>query len=63
MKFFIQRVVRHWHCCPELWVPHPWRHTGPGWMGPGQLSWWGAALPMAQVGAGWALRFLRPKPF
>ena len=22
-KFFIQRVVRPWHCCPELGVPHP----------------------------------------
>jgi len=18
----------------ELWVPHPWRHSGPGWMRP-----------------------------
>jgi len=24
-RFFTQRAVRHWHCCPELWVPHPWR--------------------------------------
>ena len=24
-KFFTQRAVRPWHCCPELWVPHPWR--------------------------------------
>ena len=24
----------------------------------GSLSWWGAALPMAGVGAGWALRSL-----
>ena len=24
----------------------------------GSLSWWGAALPMAAVGAGWALRSL-----
>ena len=22
----------------ELWVPHPWRCSGPGWVGPGQLS-------------------------
>ena len=21
--------------CPEkLWMPHPWRHSGPGWIGP-----------------------------
>ena len=37
-------------------VSHPWRCSRPGWMGPGQLSCWGAALPMAQGGAGWALR-------
>jgi len=24
-KFFTQRAVRPRHCCPELWVPHPWR--------------------------------------
>lgn len=24
-KFFIQRAVRRWHCCPELRVPHCWR--------------------------------------
>jgi len=35
-KFFTQRAVRPWHCCPELWVPHPWRHSRPGWVGPGQ---------------------------
>jgi len=41
-KFFTQRAVRQWHSCPEkLWVPHPWRHSRPGWMGPG------AALPRA----------------
>ena len=34
-KFFTQRAVRPWHCCPEkLWVPHPWRHIRPGCMGP-----------------------------
>lgn len=30
-----QRVVRHWHWCPEkLWVSHPWRWPRPGWVGP-----------------------------
>ena len=34
-KFFAQRVVRPWHSCPEkLWMPHSWRHSRPGWMGP-----------------------------
>jgi len=34
-KFYTMRVVRPWHSCPEkLWVPHPWRHSRPGWMGP-----------------------------
>jgi len=38
--FFPQTVVRHWHSCPEkLWVPHPWRHSRPGWMRP-----WAAEL-------------------
>lgn len=28
-------VVRSWHSCPErLWVPQPWRHSRPCWMGP-----------------------------
>ena len=30
----------------ELWVPHCGRCSRAGWMGPGQLSWWGAALPV-----------------
>ena len=34
-KFFTQRAVRPWHCCPELYVPHPWRYPRP-WMGPVQ---------------------------
>jgi len=34
-KFFTQRAVRPWPSCPEkLCVPHPWRHSGPGCMGP-----------------------------
>ena len=28
-KFFTQRVVMHWN---RLWMPHPWRHSRPGWM-------------------------------
>ena len=36
-KFFTQR---RWHSCPEkLWVPHSWRLSRPGWMGP-----WAAEL-------------------
>ena len=39
-KFFTQRAVRPWHSCLEkLWVPHPWSHSRPGWMGP-----WAAEL-------------------
>jgi len=34
----------------ELWVPHPWRHSRPGWVGCGQPELVGAALPMAE---GW----------
>ena len=31
MKFFTQRLVRHWYSCLEkLWVPHPWRRSEPG---------------------------------
>ena len=34
--FFTQRAVKPWHRLPsvKLWGPHPWRHSGPGWMGP-----------------------------
>ena len=35
-KFFTEKVMRPWHSCPEkLWMPHPWRCSGPGW-GPEQ---------------------------
>ena len=58
-KFFTQRVVRHWHSCPEkLWVPHPWQCLRPGWMGPGQPELVGGNEPMAKVAAEWALRSL-----
>ena len=34
-KIFTERVERHWHSCPEkLWMPHLWRCSRPGWMGP-----------------------------
>jgi len=45
---FIQRAVRPWHSCPEkLWCTHPGGAQGQVEWGPGQLSWWGAAQPMA----------------
>ena len=45
-KFFTQRAVRPWHSCPEkLWVPHPWRCSGPGGMGP-WAAWFRVLLPM-----------------
>jgi len=56
-KFLPQRSERRWHRCPE-WVPHSWRCSRLGWMGPGQLNWWGAALPTAWGGTDWALRSL-----
>lgn len=31
-KCFTLRVLRHWNSYPErLWVPHPWKPSGPGW--------------------------------
>jgi len=33
-KFLTLRVVRHRTDCPErLWMPPPWKHSKPGWMG------------------------------
>ena len=58
-KFFTERAVRCWHSCPEkLWCSIPGGAQGQVGWGPGQLSCWGAALPMARGGAGWALRSL-----
>jgi len=35
-KLSIQRAVSVRVGCPErLWMPNPWRHSGPGWMGSG----------------------------
>ena len=42
----------------EAVVPHPWRRSRSGWMGPWAPELMGAALPTAQGGAGWALRSL-----
>lgn len=30
----VLRVVRLQRCCPELWLPHPWRCLRPGWIEP-----------------------------
>jgi len=51
-KFFIQRVLRPWHCCPELWVLIPGGAQGlVGWA-LGSLSWGVAASPWQGVGTG-----------
>jgi len=39
-----------WHCCPELWVPHPCRCLRP-WVGPGQPEL-GGSQPVAGMGLG-----------
>ena len=43
-KFFMQRVVTHWTGCPSrLWMPHPCRHSRPGWMwlwAAWSAGWW-----------------------
>jgi len=49
--FFTQRVGMPWHCCPELWVPYPWRCPRP-WIGPGQPELVGAPSPWQEVGLG-----------
>ena len=49
-KLFMQRAVAQ--LPRELWVPHPWRCSGPGWVGPGQLSWWGLPCPQQGVALG-----------
>jgi len=47
-KFSTQRAVRRGHSCPEkLWCPIPGGAQGQVGWGPGQLSCWVAALPMA----------------
>jgi len=45
MKFFNQRAVRHWNGYLEkLWMPHPWRFSSSGWMGP-WAAWSGGWQP------------------
>ena len=51
-----QRAVRRWHCCPESCGAPSLQALEARWDGAlGSLSWWGAALPMAGGGTGWAL--------
>lgn len=53
--------------CPEKpWMPHPWRCSGPGWMGP-WAAWFRGRCPWPwweKVGTRWLLRSLpaQPKP-
>ena len=57
-NFFTQRVVRHWNTFPKkLWVPHPWRHSKPAWMG--HWAAWSSGqqhCPQQKLGNGWSLR-------
>ena len=59
-KFSMQKVVRPWHCCPEkLCVPHPWRCSRPGWMGP--WATWANGWQSYQwqgIGSRWSVRSL-----
>lgn len=49
-KLSTQKAVRRWYRLPrDLWVPHPYRSSRPGWMD-GQ--------PDEVVGTGWVLRSL-----
>jgi len=53
-------VYYSWHSCPEkLWMPHSWRHSRPGWMGP-WAAWAGRwqPCPWQGVGTEWSLRSL-----
>ena len=59
-KLFTRRVVRHWHRLPRKAVDAPSLEALKARLDGalGSLSWWGAALPMAGVGAAWAVRSL-----
>jgi len=41
-----------------LWVPHPWRSSRPGWMGPGQPDLVAGNQHTAGVGIGWPSKSL-----
>jgi len=43
----------------EAVVPHPWRRSRSGWMGPWAAELVVAALPTARVVTGWDLRSLQ----
>ena len=60
-KLFTQTEVRHWHSCPvSCGCPIPGGAPGQAAWGPGQLIWWGAALPMAR---GWNWVIFQSKSF
>jgi len=61
-KFFTQRLVRPWHCCPQLWLPHPWRCPRSDWMRPGQPELVGGS-PACSRGWGCMGFRVQPKPF
>ena len=58
-KFFTQRAVRPWHCCPQkLWCPNPGGAPGQAGWGTGQPELGGQPCPWLGTGAEWALRTL-----
>jgi len=63
-KFFTQRAVRPWQCCPEsCGCPIPGGAQGQAGWGSGQPELVGVSQPMAGVGTGWALRPLPMQSF
>ena len=56
--------MRCWHSCPKkLWCPIPGGVQGQVGWGPEQPELVGAALPMTEAGAGWAVRFFPTQSF
>ena len=41
-------------CKEKLWMPHPWKCSRPGWMGPGQPELVGGS-PAHGRGWGWVI--------